>query len=153
MKRPRRALTKRAAYSGARLASVNGVSLQGHGRESVMRRMRISPLRRAALGFEAAAPTSQWHKPTGGPSETAPAGPSDEEHRPPADAIPARLFARPAARPRLYVLKFVDANANKRDLPAKTKERTKKSHEKQYRCLRDLVPLAPGTVYIYTAGP
>ena len=68
-----------------------------------------------------------------GPAETAPAGP--------ADAIPAGLFARPTARPRLCVLKYVDANANKRDLPAKTKERTKKSHENEYRCLRDLVPL------------
>ena len=123
---------------GARLASVNGVSLQGHGRENVMRRMRSLASVARRLGFEN---TSQWHKPTGGPSETAPAGPSDEEHRPPADAIPAGLFARPSARPRLCVLKFVDANANKRDLPAKTKERTKKSHENEYRCLRDLVPL------------
>jgi hypothetical protein len=144
---------------GARLASVNGVSLQGHGRESVMRRMRSLASVARRLGFAAPAaeasqwhkPTgeaeppaeeaSQWHKPTGGPSETAPAGPADEEHRPPADAIPAGLFARPTARPRLCVLKYVDANANKRDLPAKTKERTKKSHENEYRCLRDLVPL------------
>ena len=124
-----------------------------------MRRMRDLASVARRLGFAAAAaeasqwhkPTgeaeppaaaaSQWHKPTGGPSETAPAGPSDEEHRPPADAIPAGLFARPTARPRLCVLKFVDANSNKRDLPAKTKERTKKSHENEYRCLRDLVPL------------
>ena len=139
------------------MASVNGVTLQGHGRESVMRRMRDLASVARRLGFAAAAPSqwqkptgeaeppaaeaSQWHKPTGGPSETAPAGPSDEEHRPPADAIPAGLFARPTARPRLCVLKYVDANANKRDLPAKTKERTKKSHENEYRCLRDLVPL------------
>ena len=128
---------------GARLASVNGVSLQGHGRENVMRRMRDAGFRRSGASAKpaAAAEASQWHKPTGGPSETAPAGPSDEEHRPPADAIPAGLFARPAARPRLCVLKFVDANANKRDLPAKTKERTKSPHENEYRCLRDLVPL------------
>ena len=124
------------------MASVNGVSLQGHGRESVMRRMRSLASVARRLDFAApAAEASQWHKPTGGPSETAPAGPSDEEHRPPADAIPAGLFARPPARPRLCVLKYVDANANKRDLPAKTKERTKKSHENEYRCLRDLVPL------------
>jgi hypothetical protein len=128
---------------GARLASVNGVSLQGHGRESVMRRMRSLASVARRLGFAApVAEASQWHKPTGGPSETAPAGPSDEEeHRPPADAIPAGLFARPSARPRLCVLKFVDANMNKRDLPAKTKERTRRSHENEYRCLRDLVPL------------
>ena len=137
------------------MASVNGVSLQGHGRESVMRRMRSLASVARRLGFEntsqwhkptgeadpPAAEASQWHKPTGGPSETAPAGPSDEEHRPPADAIPAGLFARPSARPRLCVLKYGDANANKRDLPAKTKERTRRSHENEYRCLRDLVPL------------
>ena len=94
-------------------------------------RISAAPLRGGRAGSASlaaeppAAEASQWHKPTGGPSETAPAGPSDEEHRPPADAIPAGLFARPTARPRLCVLKYVDANANKRDLPAKTKERTK----------------------------
>ena len=118
---------------GARLASVNGVSLQGHGRESVMRRMRDLASVARRLGFAAAEP-SQWHKPTGGPA-------TDADVQPPADAIPAGLFARPVGRPRLCVLKFVDANANKRDLPAKTKERTKLSHENEYRCLRDLVPL------------
>ena len=116
------------------MASVNGVSLQGHGRESVMRRMRDLASVARRLGFAAAAP-SQWHRPTGGPATDA------EEPPPPADAIPAGLFARPSARPRLCVLKFVDANANKRDLPAKTKERTKHSYENEYRCLRDLVPL------------
>ena len=117
------------------MASVNGVSLQAHGRESVMRRMRDLASVARRLGFAApAAEASQWHKPTGGPT-------TDADVQPPADAIPAGLFARPSARPRLCVLKYVDANANKRDLPAKTKERTKKSHENEYRCLRDLVPL------------
>lgn len=151
---------KAGGVMNARLVRVNHVSMRDLGRKAVMRRMQGMAASARQLGFEppapdaapAAAPASPEADPLIGTTMDIPVqqgGGSgiiiktqaleQATPRPPVDAVPAPLFARPLARPRLVVLKYIDANANK--LPAKLRARTKQSYENEYRCLRDLVPL------------